>query len=237
VGLQPSGDVSSPRDLPLTTIVETISRDIASGHYPAGSFLPSVHALSRRLGARPHAVRRALRQLEAAGVLGGTQGRPRVVLAGEDPIGRTRYEQVAAQLGARIAQGAMPPGARVPGESALAVAIGVSRSTIREALALLEVSGEVVRRGGRRYVAGSPPSPDLAYEVVADHVRRAISGRQSYPGGRLPGETQLAADYGVSRPTVRKALDLLGQEGLVYSVPKVGWFVAERPTRSRRPRG
>jgi DNA-binding GntR family transcriptional regulator len=74
--------------------------------------------------------------------------------------------------------------------------------------------------------------PDVAYEVVAVAVRRDIS-RHRRPGDRLPGESTLAADYGVSRPTVRKALELLDREGLVYSVPKVGWFVAEKT--SRRP--
>lgn len=40
--------------------------------------------------------------------------------------------------------------------------------------------------------------------------------------GALPSETDLADDFGVSRNTVRQALDLLRDEGLVERIPGVG---------------
>lgn len=46
------------------------------------------------------------------------------------------------------------------------------------------------------------------------------------PGDRLPAENALAANYGVSRVTVRTALRLLSQEGLVESQPGRGSFVS-----------
>ena len=43
--------------------------------------------------------------------------------------------------------------------------------------------------------------------------------------GPLPAEADLAADFGVSRNTVREALDRLRAEGLVCRTPGVGTFV------------
>ncbi len=48
-------------------------------------------------------------------------------------------------------------------------------------------------------------------------------------GGALAGELDLAREYGTSRVTVRRALDLLRQEGLVTSRRGAGWFAARRP--------
>ncbi|MGW7199695.1 GntR family transcriptional regulator [Streptomyces chryseus] len=50
-----------------------------------------------------------------------------------------------------------------------------------------------------------------------------------FPGGVLPLEGAIGADYGVSRNTVRQALDLLRTEGLVERQPGVGTvLVAEK---------
>jgi GntR family transcriptional regulator len=60
---------------------------------------------------------------------------------------------------------------------------------------------------------------------VADVLRRQVLGGV-FSGGTLPAETQLAADFGVSRNAVRGALDVLRAEGLVHRVPGVGTVVA-----------
>ncbi|MFF8946542.1 GntR family transcriptional regulator [Streptomyces sp. NPDC014864] len=55
------------------------------------------------------------------------------------------------------------------------------------------------------------------HEEIADALRRAI-GREEYTvGSRLPPETELAAQYGVSRGTVRQAVAALTAEGLIGS--------------------
>jgi len=66
------------------------------------------------------------------------------------------------------------------------------------------------------------------YQSVADDLRdRILSGRFA-PGDRLPAETELCTEYGVSRSTVREALRALANQNLVVTARGVsgGTFVA-----------
>ncbi len=54
-----------------------------------------------------------------------------------------------------------------------------------------------------------------AYEQVADQLRELIISGQLGPSQRLPSEAELAAQFGVSRPTVREALRLLSARSLI----------------------
>nr|WP_029003102.1 GntR family transcriptional regulator [Azorhizobium doebereinerae] len=54
---------------------------------------------------------------------------------------------------------------------------------------------------------------------------RILSG-EARPQTRLPSEPTLAVDYGVSRVTVRRALDELEREGLIERKPGSGTFVS-----------
>lgn len=56
---------------------------------------------------------------------------------------------------------------------------------------------------------------DLIHQRVADSLREAIGEGRYPPGTRLPAERDLAVDLGVSRATVRHALDDLQLEGLI----------------------
>jgi len=48
------------------------------------------------------------------------------------------------------------------------------------------------------------------------------------PGERLPGEPALASSHGLSRVTVRRALEGLAREGLIRRAPGAGTFVRSR---------
>jgi DNA-binding FadR family transcriptional regulator len=52
-------------------------------------------------------------------------------------------------------------------------------------------------------------------EVIASQLRRRIADGRLRPGESLPPETQLAEDFGVSRPTLREALRVLEAQGLL----------------------
>lgn len=54
-----------------------------------------------------------------------------------------------------------------------------------------------------------------AYEQVADQLRELIVSGSLAPGERLPVESALARDFGVSRATIREALRVLAAQGLV----------------------
>jgi len=65
------------------------------------------------------------------------------------------------------------------------------------------------------------------YVQLADLLREQISDDRLLPDTRLPSERDLCACYGVSRITVRQALDELMHEGLIYTCVGKGTYVAE----------
>jgi GntR family transcriptional regulator len=71
------------------------------------------------------------------------------------------------------------------------------------------------------------------YRQLAAILREGIE-RGTYPPGRkIPSETTLMQEHGVARETVRKAVRILADEGLVEPVQGRGVFVTEeRPGRS-----
>lgn len=60
-------------------------------------------------------------------------------------------------------------------------------------------------------------------------VLGAIRTQELIPRQRVPSVNELSVNLGVSRMTVRQALQALIQEGWLYTVPGKGTFVAERP--------
>jgi GntR family transcriptional regulator len=69
------------------------------------------------------------------------------------------------------------------------------------------------------------PRADRA-RLAADVLRQQIHAG-AYPDG-LPPESELAAEFFVSRNTIREALMILKNEGLIERGPKVGTHVAQR---------
>ncbi|WP_203905738.1 GntR family transcriptional regulator [Virgisporangium aliadipatigenens] len=67
------------------------------------------------------------------------------------------------------------------------------------------------------------------YRQIADILRGKIESRELPPGGQLPSESSIVADYEVSRVTARRALSVLVTEGLVTAEHGRGWFVRRQP--------
>jgi DNA-binding FadR family transcriptional regulator len=68
-----------------------------------------------------------------------------------------------------------------------------------------------------------------AYEQVADQLLQMINSGELKPGDRLPSEAELAADFGVSRTTVREALRILATRNLIQTRKGMagGHFIVE----------
>jgi GntR family transcriptional regulator len=65
--------------------------------------------------------------------------------------------------------------------------------------------------------------------VVRERIAAQIESGELRPGHRLPAEPTLAADYGVSRATLREALHSLEEDGFLIRTPGAGTFVTHRP--------
>ena len=72
-----------------------------------------------------------------------------------------------------------------------------------------------------------------ASEYVYVQVANAIAAKiadGSYPlGSRLPSEAELGEEYGVAKMTVRRALEVLRERGLVRTLHGRGSVVVSKP--------
>lgn len=62
-----------------------------------------------------------------------------------------------------------------------------------------------------------PIKPKKVSSQIAEQIRTSILAGEFTPGEKLPPERELAELFGVSRPSVREALNLLASSGLVES--------------------
>jgi DNA-binding FadR family transcriptional regulator len=77
----------------------------------------------------------------------------------------TTFEETVERLGTAIRAGILPAGSRLPPERMLADRLGISRSTLRQALAALVHSGHLVSlrgRNGGTFVTDRPPLSEAA---------------------------------------------------------------------------
>lgn len=70
-----------------------------------------------------------------------------------------------------------------------------------------------------------PNAAEWPYQQVAAQLREQISSGAIGP--RLPSAMVLAEQMGAAPNTVQRALRVLREEGLIYSVPGRGTFVRE----------
>lgn len=68
-------------------------------------------------------------------------------------------------------------------------------------------------------------SPSLTDQVKAHLKERIVEG--AFDEGRIPSETELASELGVSRTTIRDALSRLEQDGVIWRKQGSGTFVNE----------
>lgn len=73
----------------------------------------------------------------------------------------------------------------------------------------------------------NPANKIPLYQQLYEILRARITRGELGPGDMLPTEMELMAQYGAGRVTVRQALDLLVQDGLIYRERARGTFVAQ----------
>lgn len=72
-----------------------------------------------------------------------------------------------------------------------------------------------------------PDRPKLLWEQVYEDLAADIQSGLLPPRSRIPGEHDLVERYGVSRPTVHRALVELVNVGLAITVKNKGRYVSE----------
>lgn len=70
-----------------------------------------------------------------------------------------------------------------------------------------------------------PIKPKKVSSQIADQIRTSILAGEFSPGDKLPPERELAEMFGVSRPSVREAINILAAAGLVRSYQGGGTVV------------
>jgi DNA-binding GntR family transcriptional regulator len=89
--------------------------------------------------------------------------------------------------------------------------------------------------GYRDHVSGSDLAApggrdsDLLYMRVATDIIARIESGELAPGTRLRSERDLAAHYEVAYHTIRRAMEVLRERGLIVSIHGRGTFVQEQP--------
>ncbi|MET9189557.1 GntR family transcriptional regulator [Streptomyces tendae] len=74
--------------------------------------------------------------------------------------------------------------------------------------------------------------PVPPYRQIADDLRRKIEDGTIPPGRRIPSIVEMEQEYEVARDTLRKATQVLKDEGLVETVNGMGIFVIDPSTDS-----
>jgi DNA-binding GntR family transcriptional regulator len=75
-----------------------------------------------------------------------------------------------------------------------------------------------------------PLGPLPPYRQIADILRRRIESGQYPPDTRVPTESELVEAFEVARTTARRAIAVLREEGLIYTVPQRGSYVTRKST-------
>ena len=120
---------------------------------------------------------------------------------------QTAFEETLERLGTAIRLGLLEPGARLPAERDLCAQLGISRSTLRQALTALVQSGHLHAVRGRRggtFVAEQP-----AARAAARRTRSSRAGARSATAASPPSSASRCWRAGAPTPEALAPLDEL----------------------------
>jgi len=115
-----------------------------------------------------------------------------------DRGGPPAYAQIVERVESAVSRGELSAGDRLPPERQLAAELGVSRMTLRQALATLESRGLVTRTTGRRggtFVASPKVERDVtAFAGLSDQLRRqnVTAGARVLSAAEVPAADSVA---------------------------------------------
>lgn len=136
------------------------------------------------------------------------------------------YRQIAEQLRQLMASGEFAVGSRLPAERDLALQLGVSRPSVREALIALEVEGMIeVRTGSGIYVQSTQPQNRKSSTTASDAPTEW--GPLEVMSARIIVESEVAALAAQNAQkkdlqAIRKALQKMKLEAARDEVPRWG---------------
>jgi GntR family transcriptional regulator len=70
-----------------------------------------------------------------------------------------------------------------------------------------------------------PTGPVPPYRQIAEIIRKRIKSGEYPKNSRIPTESEMVETWEVARTTARRAIAVLREEGLVYTVPQRGTYV------------
>ena len=179
--------------------------------------------------------------------------------AGVDVAACGAVQRVAGVAAPRLLDGAEGPGSNDGWRAASVIRLLVSnlvhvdaplvghapgsvarpRGSLCAPFTVLPLSTHVGSYGGVWAVAYGPrviidrEGPVPPYRQIADDLRRQIEDGTIPPGRRIPSMVELEQRYEVARDTLRKATQVLKDEGLVHTVQGMGIYVVDRSEPSR----
>ena len=124
------------------------------------------------------------------------------------------YSQIVNIVKRNLSAGMLAAGELLPSEAELCRAYNVSRSTVRQAIGILETEGLVVRKQGRGTF------------VAAPKVRRRTENVYSFTSeisamGMTPSSTLIEFDVITPTPDIVKVLELKNPDALVYRFTRI----------------
>jgi DNA-binding FadR family transcriptional regulator len=125
----------------------------------------------------------------------------------------TTFEETVERLGTAIRLGLLTPGSRLPPERDLAAELGISRSTLRQAITTLVQSGLLISlrgRGGGTFVTERPPLAPAGETLLGADAWAVLDYRVAIETGAtmLAGERAEADDLGRLDALVERMWDV-----------------------------
>jgi GntR family transcriptional repressor for pyruvate dehydrogenase complex len=151
------------------------------------------------------------------------------------------YKALSAEIERQILDGVLQPGAALPPEQSLAEQFDVNRSTVREAIRLLEQEGLLVRAAGRRLRVTLPGLHDLTPRTTRALMLEQVTFRELWEvavvlepaAARLAAQQASAADLDELGANVEQTAACIAQ-GEPYTELDVAFHaVVARASRNR----